>query len=78
MHKNTNIRNHLNECTEIPNVFLLNRYFSWLQWEDSVCRQLVATCSLEHFLPGRRKLREGLQGDVRNPNLNKRNPSSGS
>lgn len=39
--------------------------------------QLVTICSWEQVLSDRRKMREGLQGDVRNPNVSKGNPSSG-
>lgn len=39
--------------------------------------QLVTICSWEQILSDRRKVREGLQGDVRNSKVSKGNPSSG-
>lgn len=55
---------------------LLNLFF--LVTMERIC--LWSTCYnmlWEQILPGRRKVREGLQGDIRNPNVSKGNPSSG-
>lgn len=56
--------------------FLLSQGFAWLKWKESLCGWCVASRPWEHVQPGARKMRERLQGDARNPNLNKGNPES--